>query len=137
MAKGGGSLPRGRRLRSEVPDVPEPSGLSDLDVRAQRALRRLVEEAGGRFDSAKAIPIRHLDLFAALFQEWAVRYGERSGDGVYFSGQPGLWHALDDLYALQDPNRWDRLRNAIIRHLEAQGWHRRTPPRGSAFDVPL
>lgn len=103
MAKAGGSLPRGRRLRSEVGDAPDPSTLTDLEQRAQIALRRLVEEAGGRFDSSTAIPARHLELFASLFQEWAIRHGERSADGVYFDGRPGLRHALDEMYPLQDP----------------------------------
>ena len=137
MAKAGGTAGRGRRLRHEVPDIPSPDGLDDLGRRCQAAVARLVEEVGGRFDSKTAVPARHLELFASLFEAWAVRHGERQGDGVYFGGQPGLWHALDDLYPLQDPNRWDGLRREVIRQLERDGWRRRTPPRGAAFDIPL
>lgn len=137
MTKAGGSLPHGRRTRDEVPPVPDAPTLSELEQRAQTALRRLVEDSGGRFDPASAVPPQHLDLIGTLFHEWAVRHGERSGDGVFFTGRPGLWHALDHLYPLQDPNRWDHLRLATIRHLENRGWQRRTPPRGSAFDIPL
>ena len=61
--------------------------------------------------------------------------GDRTEYGVYFNGQPGLWHALDALYPLQDPNRWDRLRQAVIADLETQNWTRTAPPRGSAFEL--
>lgn len=137
MPKGGGSLDRGRRTRDEVPLVPEPSSLSDLEQRAQGALRRLVDDAGGRFGPGDPIPAKHLEVFAQLFQEWAIHHGHRSGSGVRFGGRPGLWHALDGLYPLQDPNRWDGLRLAILRQLQQRGWRRVTPPRGSAFDIPL
>lgn len=135
MAKQGGSLPRGRRTRQEVPDVPDARDLGDLDAAAQRVLRDLVERAGGRFDSKTAIPIGHLDVLARLFDTWGRRFAEPAGDGLYFGGQPGLWHALDELYPLQDPNRWDGLRRAVIIELEKGAWRRRRPPRGTSFDI--
>ena len=135
MAKQGGSLPRGRRLREEVPPVPDPSGLSPLQRRAQLAIREMVERVGGRFDDQRAIPVERLDLLGELFEEWATTHGDRSVDGVRFSGRPGLWHALDTLYPLQDPNRWDALRHAILRTLESKNWRRQSPPRGSGFDI--
>lgn len=136
MTKQGGSLPRGRRLRHEVPAVPEPDDLTSLERVAQRELRSLVDQAGGRFDSTKAIPIGNIDDLANLFDAWARRNAtERNGE-TYFAGQPGLWHALDELYPLQDPNRWDRLRQAIIAELEGRGWRRVSPPRGIAFVLP-
>jgi hypothetical protein len=136
MAKQGGSLPRGRRLRHEVPAVPDPHDLTELERVAQRELRRLVDQAGGRFDSTKAIPIGSIDDLAELLDAWARRNATDKDGELYFGGQPGLWHALDELYPLQDPNRWDRLRKAIIAELEARGWRRVSPPRGTAFYLP-
>lgn len=135
MAKQGGSLPRGRRLKEEVPAVPDARDLGERDAHAQRALRELVERPGGRFDSTTAIPIGHIETLARLFDEWGRRYAEPAGSGLYFGGQPGLWHALDELYPLQDPNRWDALRRAVIIELEKGSWHRRRPPRGTSFDI--
>jgi hypothetical protein len=132
----GGSLPRGRRRRNEVPPVPEAAHLSPLEADAQRALRELVESVGGRFDSQRRIPVGHIDTLARLFDAWARRHAESSASGLYFDGHPGLWHALDELYPLQDPNRWDPLRQAVIAELETNGWRRRKPPRGIAFDIP-
>lgn len=136
MAKQGGSLPRGRRLRHEVPDVPSPDDLTEVERVAQRALRTLVGEAGGRFDSTKAIPVGHVDELAALLDAWARRHAGEKHGRLYFGGQPGFWHALDELYPLQDPNRWDRLRQAILGELVERGWRRVSPPRGTAFNLP-
>ncbi len=136
MAKSGGSLPRGRRLREETPPVPARESLSADDAEAQRVLKDLVEKAGGRFGGS-AVPVGHLGVLAELFERWARANSDATPEGgVYFSGQPGLWKALDQLYPLQDPNRWDRLRGAVIADLEKHGWRRRRPPRGAGFDLP-
>lgn len=135
MAKSGGSLGRGRRTRDEVPPVPAAEALTAVQREAQSRLRVTVEQAGGRFSPARPIPVDHVEVVAALFDEWAREYGAPSDVGISFSGRPGLWHALDALYPLQDPNRWDRLRCAVIELLESRNWRRRTPPRGSAFDI--
>jgi hypothetical protein len=134
MAKSGGSLPRGRRTRSEVPPVPV-SELSPVQAHAQGLLQRMVEDAGGRF-SQERVGIAHIDALCDLFDEWAATHGERVGGAIRFSGRPGLWHALDQLFPLQDPNRWDLLRKAVIERLEASGWQRLAPPRGSSFEIP-
>jgi hypothetical protein len=136
MAKQGGSLPRGRRLRHEVLDVPSPSDLTHVEKVAQAALRSLVGEAGGRFESTKAIPIGNVSELADLFDAWGRRHANDKDGELYFAGQPGLWHALDELYPLQDPNRWDRLRQEVIRELEERGWRRASPPRGVTFYLP-
>lgn len=136
MSKAGGSLPRGRRLRHEVPAVPDAEGLGQVEARAQDQLRRLVERAGGRFDTKEPIPVDGLDTLADLCDAWARRHADMSSGTVHFNGRPGLWHALDELYPLQDPNRWDRLRKEVILELEHRGWVRRSPPRGSGFDLP-
>jgi hypothetical protein len=133
--KAGGSLPQGRRLRDEVPDVPDPGRLSEIQKGAQVALRALVEQAGGRYDSREPIPVGRVEVFMDLFDEWATYYGTRTPEGIFFQGRPGLWHALDELFPLQDPNRWDALRGAVIAELERRHWTRRTPPRGSTFDI--
>ena len=135
MAKSGGSLPRGRRRATEVPPVPTSDGLTAVQRDAQAVLSTLVERAGGRIESSDRIAVDHVDTLVDLFNEWALRYGEPADCGHYFSGRPGLWHALDELYPLQDPNRWDQLRLAVIEQLESEDWRRRTPPRGSAFYI--
>ncbi len=136
MAKQGGSLPRGRRLRHEVPGVPSTSDLTKTQRSAQAALRSLVETAGGRFDSKTAIPLGHLTELAQLLDDWARANATNRPEGLYFGGRPGLWHTLDQLYPLQDPNRWDALRREVILELEHQGWRRASPPRGPAFYLP-
>jgi len=137
MAKqSGGSLPRGRRRRDEVPRIPPDSELSKLQRTTQALLVGSVENAGGRFGSATPVAIRGVDVLADLFEAWGR---ENSGivDGRrYFNGRPGLWHALDELCPLQDPNRWDALRQAVIIELEKRGWQRAAPPRGAAFYLP-
>lgn len=138
MAKQGGSRERGRRLRHEVPEPPAMNELSRVEGVAQETLRRLVEASGGRFDGPYTTPISigSVEVLADLLDDWGRRHAVTSPDGDYFSGRPGFWHAFDRLCPLQDPNRWDRLREATIAELERRGWRRRTPPRGSAFDLP-
>jgi hypothetical protein len=130
-----GSLPRGRRRRDEVPEVPDPGGLTDVERRAQSVLKEMVDRDGGRFDSGPRVSVDRLDVFADLFDEWGRNHGDHDGEGILFSGRPGLWHALDDLYPLQDPNRWDQLRQAVTADLEDRHWTRVSPPRGSAFRI--
>lgn len=136
MSKAAGSLPRGRRLRREVPAVPEPQDLNAVERVAQQHLRTLVERAGGRFETAEPIPVDHIESLVELFDAWAHRHAQSNTGVAHFNGRPGLWHALDELYPLQDPNRWDRLRQAVIAELEHRGWVRTAPPRGSGFDLP-
>jgi len=138
MTKQGGSLSRGRRRRDEVPDIPDSADLNGIERTAQAALRTLVEKAGGRFDSPSAtrIPAGHVSVLADLLDRWGRDNAEQRAEGLYFSGRPGLWHSLDRLYPLQDPNRWDALRMAVIIELEDRGWRRVTPPRGTAFYLP-
>src|SRR5690349_9489797 len=107
-------MARGRRTVEEVPAVPPSESLTAVQREAQSRLRVLVEEAGGRFDPGRPVRVEHLQQLAELFNEWAAEHGTSTEWGVRFSGRPGLWHALDELYPLQDPNRWDRLRFAII-----------------------
>lgn len=136
LSKAGGSLPRGRRTQEQVPPIPATEGLTSLQQRAQRLLGALVEAAGGRWglSDVKQIGIEHVDVFVKLFEEWARENTDH--DSTYFNGRPGLWHALDELYPLQDPNRWDRLRQAVIEQLESDhGWRRRRPPNGSGWDL--
>lgn len=136
MAKKAGSLPRGRRTPDEVPPVPNANDLDPLDARAQRALLALVDQAGGRFASTTAIPVGHVAVLTDLLDAWGRRHAISQDGHLYFGGQPGLWHALDQLYPLQDPNRWDQLRKAIVIELErTRSWRRREPPRGIAFDI--
>lgn len=136
MSKAAGSLSRGRRLRDEVPDVPDATDLTPIEQAAQAKLRTLVERSGGRFDSTEPIAVDHVDVLAELFDAWARRHADSSGPVLHFNGRPGLWHALDELYPLQDPNRWDRLRKEVIAELVHRGWVRTAPPRGAGFDLP-
>jgi hypothetical protein len=67
----------------------------------------------------------HVQLLADLLEAWGLRNSERDASGHdYFPGRPGFWHALDELYPLQDPNCWARLRVALTRELESRGWER-------------
>jgi hypothetical protein len=119
-----------------VPPIPAPEDLNATQRRAQEHLRTLVERAGGRYGTAESIPVDHIEPFADLFDAWGRRYAA-SREGVsHFTGRPGFWRALDELYPLQDPNRWDRLRQAVIEELEHRGWVRTAPPRGPGFDLP-
>lgn len=136
MSKQGGSLPRGRRLRHEVPEVPRAENLNNVERTAQVALRSLVEAAGGRFGSTSAIPLGSITELADLLDAWGRSNASERREGLYFGGRPGLWHALDQLYPLQDPNRWDRLRKEVILELEHRGWRRASPPRGVSFYLP-
>ena len=136
MSKEGGSLSRCRRLRHEVPEVPPPDDLNTVERAAQVVLRSLVETAGGRFESTTAIPLGSLAEIADLLDAWGRSNATERSDGRYFGGRPGLWHALDRLCPLQDPNRWDRLRKEVILELEHRGWHPDSPPRGVSFFLP-
>lgn len=136
MAKQGGSLPRGRRLPHEVPDIPSTADLTSLERASQALLRSLVESAGGRRGTSTAIPVGHTSELADLLDAWGRANAVSRADGLYFGGRPGLWHALDRLYPLEDPNRWDALRKEIVLELEHRGWRRASPPRGSSFYLP-
>ncbi len=114
--------------------MPEAGDLSDIERRSQQVLRDLVEGAGGRF-AGGYIPEDHLGLLSVLFDTWGRRHAAESERGLKFSGRPGLWHALDELYPLQDPNRWNNLRAAVIARLEDGSWERCSPPRGIAFYI--
>jgi hypothetical protein len=137
MSKAGGSLPRGRRTQEQVPSIPATEGLPSLQQQAQRLLGALVEAGGGRWglSGIKQVEVEHVEIFVELFEEWARRNTDHGS--TYFNGRPGLWRAFDELYPLQDPNRWDRLRQAVIEQLEhAHGWQRRRPPNGAGWDLP-
>jgi hypothetical protein len=137
MAKqSGGSLPKGRRRRDEVPPIPPDSALSGLQRTAQAVLVELVEAGGGRFGSTTPVAIGGVDVLTDLFDAWGRDNSQLVDGRRYFNGRPGLWHALDELCPLQDPNRWDALRQVVIVGLEARGWQRAAPPRGAAFYLP-
>jgi hypothetical protein len=101
---------------------------------ARRALQRVVERAGG-VHARTSIPVDYLNVVADLFEAWARHHGVREpGGDLCFGPQPGLWHALQGVLAIDDANRWDSLRAATVKHLEVhRGWLRETPPRGSRF----
>jgi len=138
MAKQGGSLGRGRRTREQTPPVPERDRLTGLDARAQAALAQLVDAAGGRWGiGGRPIPVDHLEPLADLLEAWGRRHARSDAARDYFPGRPGFWHALDELYPLQDPNRWDPLRLALTRELEGRGWERRgSAPNGTTWWLP-
>lgn len=101
---------------------------------ARRALDELVVRAGGP-NGSTPIPVGHLSALADLFDAWARHHGNTEPGGVIrFGPEPGLWHALQGVQPLTDPNRWNKLRHAVVQHLETtRGWSRVTPPRGSVF----
>lgn len=125
------------RTLAELPPVPVPDELTDACRAAQPALRELVEAAGGRLGlrgRGNMISEGHIDVFVPVMREWAEHYGTRRDGGIELS-RPGLWHALERLYPLQDPNRIDRLRKAVIVELQRQGW-RRDGVRGLKWWIP-
>lgn len=134
-----GSLPgkKGSRTDAELTPVPNHASLTEVSRAAQAELLALVDSVGGRLglEPTPAIPTGRLDLLVALLEEWVEHYGDQLPDGIAFS-RPGLWHALDRLVPMQNPNRWDRLRKALTRELEAKGWVRSGGPRGSKWWVP-
>lgn len=129
MAKGYGSLPRGRRRDEEVPPVPQVEAPAEVEV--QGVLRSLVERAGGRFGRQAPVPVPDdLTVLVDYVEAWVRSLSVPREGELHFSGRPGLWLALDHLYPLQDPNRWDRLRADLLRSLADRGWHKTRPPRG-------
>jgi hypothetical protein len=131
-------LGRGRRTREETPPVPDRDQLADVDRRAQRAIAALVEQAGGRWGiKTTPIPIGDVDVLTDLFEAWGRRHARHEHGRDYFAGQPGFWHALDELYPLQDPNRWDKLRLAVTNNLIGRGWERRGAANGATWWLPI
>lgn len=117
--------------------VPEGS-VRKLDgstvASARRALDELVARAGGP-NGSTPVPVGQLAALADLFDAWARHHGSAEPGGVIrFGPEPGLWHSLQGVLPLTDPNRWNKLRHAVVQHLETtRGWRRVTPPRGSVF----
>ena len=110
------------------------SAPTGIQAYAQRRTRSAEAHAPGS-SSVGIVEEDLLDGIVADFNAGSYRACVEPLEALYFDGRPGLWHALDDLYPLQDPNRWDPLRQAVIGELETRGWRRRTPPRGIAFDI--
>lgn len=114
--------------------------VNDLDPAtvsaARRAVERLVERSGGPGGHA-AVPADYVDSIADLFEAWARHHGRMAPAGaIDFGPQPGLWHALQGLVPIDDPNRWDGLRKAVIKHLESQRGWTRPSPKSSQFSLP-
>ena len=97
----------------------------------------MVKQAGGRFGlKGQQVAVEELALLTELLERWGRCHAIRESDGqLRFAGRPGLWHALDELVPLQDPNRWDKLRKALVAELLDRGWTR-SGPRVSAFTLP-
>lgn len=142
MAKGGGSLGGGKRTRAELPEVPNSEELSPLAQGAQRLLRSATENDGGRFglppELTGQIPVDGIDIGALtdFAAEWLTLQSEVTAEGDrYHNGRPGLWHCFDDLYPLQDPNRWNEIRESVADELQSRGWER-SSPRSAAWRLP-
>lgn len=133
-----GSLRRGKRLAEELPPVPPRESLSKVGAEAQSALLQRVGEAGGR-EGLGGIPVdpANPSIFVPLLEEWAECYGQTTSYGLRFNARGcGTWYCLDRLVPLQDPHRWEALRNAVLAELESNhGWRRINPPRGSVWEI--
>ncbi len=140
MAKGGGSLGRGRKTREETADIPVADQLAAADRRVQAILQELVERAGGRWglSGSRSIPVGAVGELADFGGAWMLRHSRPGGkdDRLYYSGRPGFWRAFDELYPLQDPNRWNPLRHAVMAELEERGYERQGGPNGSSWYLP-
>jgi hypothetical protein len=93
-AKRGGSQAKGRRLLHDVPSLPDDSGLSPIQLRAQAAVVELVEASGGRFGTGRPVEVGHEHVLSELLDQWGRNNSERRNGRRYFNGHPGLWHAL-------------------------------------------
>jgi len=101
--------------------------------RAELALKALVAESDGP-DGGGQIKTGSLSVLKELFAERFVASGRPHNDGL-LANTDG-WHAFQELVPIADPNRWDRLRAAVYRELESDGWDRINKPRGSQFVIP-
>jgi hypothetical protein len=143
---GSRTAPRGARTEEELPPIPDPSCLPPAAARAQEALRRIVERAGGRLDPATdsiwtgvADEAAEFAVVGDMLEEWVRHYGERLDGGVHFRSRgQGGWYAFDRLVPLQNPNRWDGFRKRAYTYLEEhRGWYRLgAGDRASDFWVP-
>lgn len=140
MGKGGGSLGNGRKTLNELQPVPVASTLAQAERLVQAVLLDAVEDAGGRLGlplSATAqVQLDDIDVVVDYAEAWVRSHAEEKERGLYYPGQPGLWHCLDDLVPLQDPNRWNTLRLALTRAFEDRGWERQGGVRGKAWLIP-
>lgn len=143
MAKGGGSLGDGRRTEDEVPSVPDPESLGPDERNAQQLLRSVVDGNGGRFgfppDVPGRIPADGIDIGALtdFADSWIRSHSADDGSGgLRHSGQPGLWHCFDDLYPLQHPDRWNKIRSAVADELMSRGWERPGGRHGAPWVLP-
>jgi len=107
--------------------------MSDVKRRATMALKALVSESGGP-DGGGQIKTGTLPVLKELFTERFVPRRQPHPDGMLVSVDG--WHAFQELVPIADPNRWDRLRAAVYRELESDGWERINKPRGSQFVIP-
>lgn len=140
MTKGGGSLGSGLWGRTDVPAVPETMPGS-LEARAQQTLSGGVSAAGGRFGimpEAHAVRVGSVDIdvLTDRVDRWARERATTNPDGdLYFKGRPGLWRAFNDLYPLQDANRWNPIRKSVATQLANRGWER-SSPHSQAWRIP-
>ena len=107
--------------------------LTEIQQRARKALVSLVAQSGGVSGKAQ-IQQDQIPLLKELFTERFVERSQWHDDGAIV--RVDGWHAFDELVPLEDPNRWDRLRAEVYKSLEADGWVRTQPPRGSEFIIP-
>lgn len=128
--------------RRDLPTSSANSVLDRLDVRVVQHARSAVEDLVVRTQASgrRGIEVGHEDTLGSLFTAVAREFGRPAPGGVFFggrAGEPGLWHALQALYAIDDTNRWNELRRAVVANLIASGrWRRRgASPRGAEFFV--
>ncbi|HQZ32781.1 MAG TPA: hypothetical protein PK020_00080 [Ilumatobacteraceae bacterium] len=137
MAKNDAKLGRGRKAEQEVAAIPNAADLAAFARPVQDELRKLVERAGGRMGlRTKTIPVGDVKLLANGVEQWAKAHLTQRNGRLYFAGRPGIWHFFDSLYPLQDPNRWDRLREAVTNELRLRGWERVGGTQGSGWFLP-
>jgi len=137
MAAGSDSLGRGRKAEDQVAVVPHAAQIPAYARPVQDELRKLVERAGGRMGlRTKTIPVGDARLLADGVEQWAKAHLIQRNGRLYFAGRPGIWHFFDSLYPLQDPNRWDRMREAVTNELRLRGWERVGGTQGSGWYLP-
>lgn len=123
--------------------MPPQGGLSETARSLQDQLRLAVKQDGGRLGippeiSGQISPdLLDMDALTDYADQWARKFAEPyENDSRYFSGRPGFWRCFDELYPLQDPNRWNAIRHGVTTALERRGWVRPGGPQSSAWIIP-
>jgi hypothetical protein len=132
--------------QTRKPQAPRSSDaarvVASLDPTVVRAAMDVLTDLVRRTRAAgrQGIIVDEYEVLGEFFTAFATQCGRSAPGGVLFggrSGEPGLWHALQELCPIDDPNNWNNLRREIVADLIAKNrWERvGSSPRGSEFRI--